>query len=154
MAEAAQVLKELVEAWSVQIDSTSALAGAVADATAKDDKERREDGREPLRRKPGLRALPATEVGPSFRLTPWDVLHALGRAAVLSRQGAGRGLAEHWGCLKYCQALDGSPGRYMALSEEGLNPGATTRLFSLASWASDSRSPSPSERSRSGTRTT
>jgi len=41
---------------------------------------------------------------------------------VLSRQGAGRGLAEHWGCLKYCQALDGSPGRYMALSEEGLNP--------------------------------
>ncbi|MFK0159908.1 hypothetical protein ACIQVK_48570 [Streptomyces sp. NPDC090493] len=122
MAEAAQVLKELVQAWSVQIDSTGALAGAVSDAAAKDDKERREDGREPLRRKPGLRALPATEVGPSVRFTPWDVLHALGRATVLSRQGAGRGLAEHWGCLKYCQALDGSPGRYMALSEEGLNP--------------------------------
>ncbi|MFJ7116466.1 hypothetical protein ACIQW4_25285 [Streptomyces albogriseolus] len=47
MAEAAQVLKELVQAWNVQIDSTGALAGAVADAAAKDDKERREDGRRP-----------------------------------------------------------------------------------------------------------
>lgn len=100
MAEAAQVLKELVEAWSVQIDSTGALAGAVADAAAKHNKERREDGREPLRRKPGVRALPATEVGPSVRLTPWDVLLALGRATVLPRQGAGRGPVEHWGCLR------------------------------------------------------
>jgi hypothetical protein len=66
--------------------------------------------------------LPGAEAGPSVTLTPWEVLHALGRATVLSRQGAGRGLAEHWGCLKYCQALEGSTGRYMALSEEGLNP--------------------------------
>ncbi|MEV0555203.1 hypothetical protein AB0I27_17320 [Streptomyces sp. NPDC050597] len=122
MAEAAEVLEALVQSWSVQVHSTSALAGAVADAAAKDDKERREDEREPLRRKPGLRALPATETGPSLKLTPWEVLHALGRATVLSRQGAGRGLAEHWGCLKYCQAMDGSTARYMTLSEEGLNP--------------------------------
>ncbi|MFJ5034567.1 hypothetical protein ACIQB5_42465 [Streptomyces sp. NPDC088560] len=122
MAEAAQVFEDLVQSWSVQVNSTSVLTRAVEDAAAKDDKERRKDGRELLRRKPGLRAVPAAEVGPSVRLTPWEVLHALGRATVLSRQGAGRGLAEHWGCLKYCQALDGSSGRYMKLSEEGLNP--------------------------------
>jgi hypothetical protein len=50
------------------------------------------------------------------------VLHALGRALVLGRQGAGRGLAEHWGSLKYCQALEGASGQYMSLSPEGLNP--------------------------------
>lgn len=102
MAEAAQVLKDLVKPWSVQVNSTTALAGAVADATAKDDKQRREDGREPLRRKPELRGLPTAEAAPSIKLTPWEVLHTLGRATVLSRQGAGRGLAEHWGSLKYC----------------------------------------------------
>lgn len=122
MAEAAQVLKDLVKRWSVQVNSTAALAGAVADAAAKDDKQRREDGREPLRRKPELRGLPTAEATPSIKLTPWEVLHTLGCATVLSRQGAGRGLAEHWGSLKYCQALEGSSGRYMMLSEEGLNP--------------------------------
>ncbi|MEU7730218.1 hypothetical protein AB0B78_34110 [Streptomyces sp. NPDC040724] len=52
----------------------------------------------------------------------WDVLHSLGRANVLARQGAGRGLTEHWAGLKYCQALTGNDGRYMALSTEGRNP--------------------------------
>lgn len=122
MAVAQEVLEDLVKPWNVQVNSTTALAGAVADAAAKDDKERREEDREPLRRKTGLRALSAAEAGQSFTVTPWQILHALGRAQVLSRQGAGRGLAEHWGCLKYCQALEGSTGRYMALSEEGLNP--------------------------------
>ncbi|GAA0477170.1 hypothetical protein [Streptomyces olivaceiscleroticus] len=40
----------------------------------------------------------------------------------MARQGAGRGLAEHWGCLKYCQALEGEAGNYVALSAEGRNP--------------------------------
>ncbi|WP_316739068.1 hypothetical protein [Streptomyces sp. MK7] len=122
MTAAAVVLENLMKPWNVQVDSTANLAGAVADAAAKDDKERQEDGREPLRRKPELRRLPAAEANPSVTLTPWEVLHALGRATVLSRQGAGRGLAEHWGCLKYCQALEGSTGKYMVLSAEGLNP--------------------------------
>jgi predicted thioesterase len=111
------VLENLVKPGHVQVASTTALAGAVADAAAKDDKERLEDGREPVRRKPELRRVPAVEVGQSVTVTPWEVLHALGRATVLSRQGAGRGLAEHWGCLKYCQALEGSSGKYMKLSE-------------------------------------
>ncbi len=122
MTDTSVVLENLVKPWHVQVASTSALAGAVADAAAKDDKERLEDGREPVRRKPELRRVPAVEVGQSVTVTPWEVLHALGRATVLSRQGAGRGLAEHWGCLKYCQALEGSAGKYMKLSEEGLNP--------------------------------
>ncbi|WP_198549062.1 hypothetical protein [Streptomyces sp. PRh5] len=122
MTDTSVVLENLVKPWHVQVTSTSALAGAVADAAAKDDKERLEDGREPVRRKPELRRVPAVEVGQSVTVTPWEVLHALGRATVLSRQGAGRGLAEHWGCLKYCQALEGSAGKYMKLSEEGLNP--------------------------------
>ncbi|GLY88613.1 hypothetical protein Airi02_065420 [Actinoallomurus iriomotensis] len=37
----------------------------------------------------------------------------------MSRQGAGRGLAEHWGSLKYTQALAGSSNAYMRLSIEG-----------------------------------
>ncbi|MGV9918352.1 hypothetical protein ACWDUK_14230 [Streptomyces cellulosae] len=97
MTAAAVVLENLMKPWNVQVDSTTNLAGAVADAAAKDDKERQEDGREPLRRKPELRRLPTAEANPSVTLTPWEVLHALGRATVLSRQGAGRGLAEHWG---------------------------------------------------------
>ncbi|MGW3230685.1 hypothetical protein [Kitasatospora sp. NPDC001095] len=38
------------------------------------------------------------------------MLHTLGRATALARRGAGRGLAEHWGCLKYSQALEGTLG--------------------------------------------
>jgi hypothetical protein len=122
MKDAAEVLHDLEKSWNVQVNSSAALARAVASAAAKDDQQRREDKREPLRRKPELRGLPAHEVGLSVKLTPWEVLHALGRATVLARQGAGRGLAEHWGCLKYCQALEGRSSHYMALSEEGLNP--------------------------------
>lgn len=122
MKDAAEVLNDLTKPWNVQVNSNAALSGAVASAAAKDDEQRREDKREPLRRKPGLRGLSANEIGLSVKLTPWEVLHALGRATVLARQGAGRGLAEHWGCLKYCQALEGSSGHYMAVSEEGLNP--------------------------------
>lgn len=52
-------------------------------------------------------------------LTSWDVLHMLGRAIALSKQGAARGLAEHWGALKYSQALTGDTGSFMKLSAEG-----------------------------------
>ncbi|MEU0176514.1 hypothetical protein ABZ178_24690 [Streptomyces massasporeus] len=52
MTDTSVVLENLVKPWHVQVASTTALAGAVADAAAKDDKERLEDGREPVRRKP------------------------------------------------------------------------------------------------------
>lgn len=119
---AAQVLTDLNKPWHVQVYSTQALVASVEEAVAKDDEQRRLDDREIPRRKEGLRAIPSAHTGLSFTVTPWEVLHALGRALVLGRQGAGRGLAEHWGGLKYCQALEGKSGEYMALSAEGLNP--------------------------------
>ncbi|MDT3399609.1 hypothetical protein RKE29_23695 [Streptomyces sp. B1866] len=120
--DAKDILKDLAKPWNVQVHSTAALAGSVADAAARDDEQRREEDREPLRRKPGLAGISGSGCGTSIRLTPWELLHALGRAVVLARQGAGRGLAEHWSSLKYCQALTGGDGHYMALSPEGLNP--------------------------------
>lgn len=122
MMEAANVLSELARPWHVAINSDSVLVGSVAAAAAEDDKQRQERDLEPLRRKPELQPMPAKEVGLSIHLTTWDVLHTLGRAMVLDRQGAGRGLAEHWGALKYSQALTGNPGDYMTLSGEGHNP--------------------------------
>ncbi|GAA2826825.1 hypothetical protein GCM10010441_59110 [Kitasatospora paracochleata] len=120
--KASAVLRDLVQPWSVALHSNSGLAGSVAEVSAADDKERRAKNSEPLRRKPGLRAVPVADRGQSIRLTPWKLLHTLGRANVLARQGAGRGLAEHWASLKYCQALSGNHGSFMTLSEEGRNP--------------------------------
>ncbi|MGV9270235.1 hypothetical protein ACWDRR_36955 [Kitasatospora sp. NPDC003701] len=116
------VLKDLVQPWNVAIHSTAGLAGSVSAVSDADDEERRGKNREPLRRKPGLHAVPVGDRGHSIELTPWKLLHTLGRANVLARQGAGRGLAEHWASLKYCQALDGNHGSFMALSDEGRNP--------------------------------
>ncbi|KOV17077.1 hypothetical protein ADK60_27415 [Streptomyces sp. XY431] len=119
---AAAVLRDLVKPWNVAIHSTSGLAGSVAEVSDADDKDRRGKNQEVLRRKPGLRAVPVRDRGQSIELTPWTLLHTLGRANVLARQGAGRGLAEHWASLKYCQALNGNHGRFMTLSDEGRNP--------------------------------
>jgi hypothetical protein len=95
------------------------LLGQFEATAAKDDKEREENGLEALRRKPDLHPIPARELGTAVQMTPWQLLHSLARAIALSRRGAGRGLAEHWGCLKYTQALTSTPGTFMALSAEG-----------------------------------
>ena len=52
-------------------------------------------------------------------MTLWDVLHTLARATALSWRGAGRGLAEHWGALKYTQALAGGRDSFLGLTDEG-----------------------------------
>ncbi|MFD7585666.1 hypothetical protein ACFV84_09595 [Kitasatospora sp. NPDC059811] len=122
MKKAAAVLKDLAQPWNVSIHSTSGLAGSVAEVSELDDKGRREKNQELLRRKPGLGAVPVRDRGQSIELAPWKLLHTLGRANVLARQGAGRGLAEHWASLKYCQALAGNHGSFMTLSDEGRNP--------------------------------
>lgn len=119
MAHAAEILRELAQPSNAAAHSTPRLLGQVEAAAAKDDKEREENDLEPLRRKPDLQPVPARELGAAVQLAPWQVLHSLARAIALSRRGAGRGLAEHWGCLKYTQALTGAPGTFMALSAEG-----------------------------------
>ncbi|WP_245616832.1 hypothetical protein [Amycolatopsis taiwanensis] len=82
------------------------------------DKKKSKDEDNVLRRKPELRPVSAWGER-SVQLTPWDVLHVLGRATALSSRGAARGLAEHWGALKYSQALTGDTGSFMKLSAEG-----------------------------------
>ncbi|MGK4907778.1 hypothetical protein [Streptomyces sp. PHES57] len=88
-------------------------------AAADDDKQREEKGLDRLRRKPDLSPIPASDLDQHVQLTPWEVLHSLGRAITLARRGAGRGLAEHWASLKYNQALTGDSKSFMALSTEG-----------------------------------
>ncbi|MEU6825576.1 hypothetical protein ABZ921_33605 [Streptomyces atriruber] len=122
MTQTAEILDNLAKPWHVQVRSSAALAGAVEEAAAKDDRQREEDGREKPRRKPGLAGVPASWAGETITLTPWELLHTLGRALAVSRQGTGRGLAEHWGSLKYCQALEGGVTQFMALSREGTDP--------------------------------
>ncbi|WP_406436577.1 hypothetical protein OHB14_62000 [Streptomyces sp. NBC_01613] len=113
-----EVLQELVQPSHVAVHSDPALAGNVEKAAAKDDKQREKKG-DHLRRKDALTALAGAEAARSGRLAPWQVLHELAHALSLSRQGAGRGLAEHWGSLKYSQALDPVSGTYLQLSGEG-----------------------------------
>ncbi|MER7684978.1 hypothetical protein [Streptomyces sp. NPDC097610] len=114
-----EALEDLARYSNVAVHSTSAVAGDVGAAAAEDDEERKDKDLEALRRKPGLRPLDTSDVDGSVRLTPWDVLHTLARAISLARRGAARGLAEHWGSLKYSLALNGSPTSFMGLSAEG-----------------------------------
>ncbi|OXM50413.1 hypothetical protein [Amycolatopsis alba] len=124
---AKHVLRDLAQRSNVSIHSDSSLVGAVAAAAADDDERRAKkrddessakDDDEVLRRKPELHPIRAWG-DKSSQLTPWDVLHVLGRAIALSRRGAARGLAEHWGALKYSQALTGDTGSFLKLSAEG-----------------------------------
>ncbi|WP_232544331.1 hypothetical protein [Streptomyces buecherae] len=50
------------------------------------------------------------------------MLHALARGYMLSGQGTGHGLAEHWLSLKFCEALDANRARSMVLTERGKTP--------------------------------
>ncbi|WP_225859483.1 hypothetical protein [Streptomyces albicerus] len=128
-----EVLHSLQQQVTVPVYSTRELVGKVEEAAADKERERKEtfqkrqeegktkqgDTYAPLRRKPGLRPLPSQELGLTVRLSFWDVLHHLGRGLALSQRGASRGLAEHWGALKYCQALSANAGTHLTVSEEG-----------------------------------
>ena len=132
LKSAKEILTDLAQRSNVALRSDSGLVGNVSAAAARDDDEKRakkharekeaKDEDVALRRKPELQPIPARG-GESAQLTPWDVLHVLGRAIALSRRGAARGLAEHWGALKYSQALTGDTGSFLKLSAEGKEPG-------------------------------
>ncbi|MGW3626514.1 hypothetical protein [Streptomyces sp. NPDC000880] len=129
MKPAGDVLRDLVQLSSVSVDSGPGLVGRVEAVAEADDKAREEkqeqedkkksDDEEKLRRKPVLASIPEKELARRVQLAPWELLHALGSSMALSRRGAGRGLAEHWGCLKYNQALTGNLDSFLALSAEG-----------------------------------
>ncbi|MGQ7753650.1 hypothetical protein ACUN29_35095 [Streptomyces sp. WC2508] len=114
-----EVLQDLTQPSNVSVHSDVVLVGKVEAAIAADDKKRKENEYEPLRRKPSLAPIPQTELPRQFEVTLWDVLHTLARATALSWRGAGRGLAEHWGALKYTQALAGGRNSFLGLTDEG-----------------------------------
>ncbi|MFD9794018.1 hypothetical protein ACFWXK_24065 [Streptomyces sp. NPDC059070] len=66
-----------------------------------------------------MRPVAKANVGGSLDLAPWQVLHAVARGYVLAGQGMGRGLAEHWLSLKYCEALHGNRAGAMDLTDKG-----------------------------------
>jgi hypothetical protein len=121
---ARQTLNALRREASVHIHSTTELASQVASAAAATDKKRREKGQEPARRKPALQPLldRGTTSRSTVKLTPWQVLHAVARGYVLAGQGMGRGLAEHWLSLKFCEALDSNRAGSMDLTDKGRTP--------------------------------
>lgn len=112
-----EILRELATTSHIQVRSSHELADEVSGAAASEDKKRTEDGRSPLRRRTDYRAV--RQAPRSLSLTPWQVLHAIGLGAAAARQGAGRGLAEHWGSLRYSQALEANRGEFLRLSSEG-----------------------------------
>ncbi|TXS06911.1 hypothetical protein EAO68_39080 [Streptomyces sp. wa22] len=112
-----EVLDELRTPSHVQIRSSSELADNVVHAASVEDKKRVEDGLDPRRRRTGYGRVRGAER--SLTTAPWQAIHAIGLGAALARQGAGRGLAEHWGSLRYSQALAANRGGYLQLSPEG-----------------------------------
>ncbi|MEU1298343.1 hypothetical protein [Streptomyces shenzhenensis] len=115
-------MNALRRSTSVHLHSTTELAAYVESAAAAVDKKRRENGQEPIRRKPALSPVVRAESGRVIELTPWQVLHAVARGYVLAGQGMGRGLAEHWLSLKFCEALDGNRAGAMDLTDKGRTP--------------------------------
>ncbi|MEU7166043.1 hypothetical protein AB0A70_15560 [Streptomyces morookaense] len=133
---AVEVLERLVQRVNVTTLSNLALVGSVEKAAVAEDKKRwkkhqrqveeaKMEGRTAkeasfeLRRKEGLRPLPDDELGSFMQLTYGEVLHHLARGLSLTQRGAARGLAEHWGSLKYIQALQAGKGSLLWLSPEG-----------------------------------
>ncbi|MGY5131697.1 hypothetical protein ACWGJW_04690 [Streptomyces nigrescens] len=119
MKPAEKVLLDLLESSNISVRSNDELIGKVETAIVADDKTRKENGDELLRRKPHLATIPRAELSRQMQVDLWDVLHTLGRATALSWRGAGRGLAEHWGSLKYNQALEGGVDAFLGLTDEG-----------------------------------
>ncbi|MFB7900438.1 hypothetical protein ACFC1B_29445 [Streptomyces xiamenensis] len=113
----AEILDELSTTSNIQVRSSHELAAEVNKAASDEDEKRAEDGRGPLRRRTDYSAV--RKAPRALSLTPWQVLHAIGLGAAAVRQGAGRGLAEHWGSLRYTQALEANRGRFLQLSSEG-----------------------------------
>lgn len=110
------VLDELSKTATVHIDSTDELARQIHRASVKDDEDRVKKDWPQLRRKTDLHGV-IPWLGRPVRVAPWEALHQLAHVTALDERGGGRGLAAHWTCLKYCQALH--PGTSLELSDEG-----------------------------------
>ncbi|GAA4209167.1 hypothetical protein GCM10022220_27070 [Actinocatenispora rupis] len=112
----AAVLDDLGRAAAVHVNSTDELARQILRATTKNDEDRARKDWPQLRRKTDLHGVTPWLSGP-VRIAPWQALHQLAHVTALDEHGGGRGLAAHWTCLKYCQALH--PAASLELSDEG-----------------------------------
>ncbi|MBP2471199.1 hypothetical protein JOF53_000071 [Crossiella equi] len=117
-----EALKRLFEESFVTFHSTTSLVSKVNQKAAKHDEERRTKQQTVLDRKPELTPVSDHEHKGGMRITPWELLHTLGRATVLSGQGSSRALAQHWSCLKYITTLQRNHQNRMELSPDGRDP--------------------------------
>ncbi len=120
--EIADALKRLLEPSVVTFQSSSYLAGKVRKKAAKIDVDRRTKRQGIHDRKPRLTPVSKNEHKGEMSITPWELLHILGRATVLSGQGSSRALAQHWSCLKYITTLQSNYQGRMELSSDGKDP--------------------------------
>ncbi|MEY9860724.1 hypothetical protein ABH935_006361 [Catenulispora sp. GAS73] len=115
-------LQNLGESSAVEIQSSTYLASHVRKKSARVDAERTEKKLPLQARKPRLTPVPKSEHGGVMSITPWELLHTLGRATVLAGNGSSRALAQHWGCLKYITTLQANDKGRMELSDDGKDP--------------------------------
>ncbi|MFE4411948.1 hypothetical protein [Streptomyces sp. NPDC056821] len=129
-ASTEEVLDRLSTKIPVHINSTAALVTDTDKAAAAIDRERarKHKDKEPASRKPELGPLQSAD-RQDLVATPWELLGVFARATTLARQGRGRGLAEHWQGLKYCQAMATGPGGHLALTDDGQSPELSYRAM-------------------------
>jgi hypothetical protein len=117
-----EAIGALFKPADVAIQSSDSLASKVHRKAEKLAKERRGKGQEVDPTKPQLAPVPDHEHHQRMNVMPWELLHLLGRATVLSGQGSSRALAQHWSCLKYITALQANTHGRMELSPDGKDP--------------------------------
>ncbi|MGA5358080.1 hypothetical protein [Streptomyces purpurascens] len=129
-ASVEEVLHRLSTKISVRINSTAALVTDMDKAAAAIDRQRarKQDEKEPSSRKPALGPLRGADQQ-DLVSTPWNLLSVFARATTLARHGRGRGLAEHWQGLKYCQAMAAGPSGNLALTDDGQSPELSYRAM-------------------------
>ncbi|QUQ64562.1 hypothetical protein [Kutzneria sp. CA-103260] len=120
--DAVEAIEKLLEPADVAIESSDQLVGKVERKAAKLARERRDNGQEVDETKPRLAPVPEREHDGNMNIMPWELLHLLGRATVLSGHGSSRALAQHWGCLKYITSLQRNAHDRMELSDSGKDP--------------------------------
>ncbi|MGW2826494.1 hypothetical protein ACWC24_36760 [Streptomyces sp. NPDC001443] len=130
-ASTEEVLARLSTKMPVHVSSPATLVSDTDKAAAAIDRQRaqkKKDEKEPSSRKPDLGPLRGAD-RQDLVATPWALLGIFARATTLARQGRGRGLAEHWQGLKYCQALATGPDNHLALTDEGQSPELSYRAM-------------------------
>lgn len=129
-ASVEEILDRLSTEIAVRISSTAALVTDTDKAAAAIDRQRarKQDDKEPSSRKPELGPLRGAD-RQDLVSTPWNLLSVFARATTLARHGRGRGLAEHWQGLKYCQAMGAGPSGHPALTDDGQSPELSYRAM-------------------------